>query len=100
VVALWEPVVAEVLKVQVSDTPVHLAGQITRTTSWFTPLFKRNFEIVVQSGSVSEIKVRCDRKYVFFRYDPTIRYSVSPQAGACTLELVGHEGTRFELIQS
>jgi hypothetical protein len=58
------------------------------------------FEIAVSSGRVSEIKLRCERQYVFFRYEPGVQYKVDGAGGTCGIELVGDPGTAFELIQS
>jgi hypothetical protein len=49
---------------------------------------------------VSEIKLRCEKQYVFFRYQPAVEYSVANRAGRCSMEVVGEPGTAFELIQS
>ncbi len=69
-------------------------------TAWHDNLFKKRFAIAVKSGAVSEIKLRCQRKYLLFHYEPDVQYSVGPQAGACAIEVVGNPGTTFDLTQS
>lgn len=50
-------------------------------------------------GEMAEIKLRCDKKYVFFHYYPEISYRTPQEYGDCQMELVGNPGTRFNLIQ-
>jgi len=68
--------------------------------SWNFLLFKKNFQIKVTEGRVVQIKLRCDKKYVFFAFDATLRYQVADQFGDCSVELIGDPKTSFELIQS
>ncbi len=42
---------------------------------------------------------RCQQRFVFFKFDPAIRYRVPPEYGNCGIEVVGDPGTQFELIQ-
>jgi TonB family protein len=83
-----------------SDEVVSLAEQIRKGTTWGGHLFKTHFSIAVASGAVSEIKLRCERQYLFFKYQPGVQYSVSTRSGSCGIEVVGAPGTTFELIQS
>ena len=53
----------------------------------------------VGHGAVSEIKLLCKKKFLFFKYQPDIQYTVSPNAGDCSIGVVGDPGTTFELIQ-
>jgi hypothetical protein len=94
------PLVAELEKRRTSGEATRLAGSIDKGTSWFNSLFTRNFEIQVHSGRVSELKLRCEKNYLFFTYEPGVRYTVKGRDGACRLEVVGETGTRFDLVQS
>ena len=51
------------------------------------------------SGHIAEIKLRCDKQYVFFPFDPEVN-RLANTAGACHLEVVGEAGSTFDLIQS
>jgi TonB family protein len=58
------------------------------------------FRAALTSGRIAEIKLRCAKKYVFFKYDPQVQYTIAPEYGACGMELVGDPGTQFTLTQS
>ena len=77
-----------------------IGGTIQNGSSWFYKLFKSRFQIAVRSGRLSEIKLRCDKKYIFFRYEADLQYKVGNKLGNCGMELVGEPGTTFDLIQS
>jgi len=57
------------------------------------------FSIVVASGAVKEIKLRCQKQYLFFRYQPGLEYSIGSKSDHCGIEVVGDPGTTFRLIQ-
>ena len=82
------------------DPQAIVDAQINTGTSWFYMLFKKRFQIAVTNGELAEIKLRCDKQYVFFRYEPDIQYRVSDRHGNCGVELVGAPGTKFSLVQS
>lgn len=96
----FQQAMAKVEALRTSDASYSVAGEINKGTSWFYTLFKNRFQIDVASGKVAEIKLRCDKQYVFFRYEPGVQYRVSDRYGSCGLELVGDPGTKFSLIQS
>ncbi len=83
-----------------TDRPVRLAAQVGSGASWFGQLFKDRFRIAVTSGRVAEIKLRCQKQYVFFRHREGAAYKIDPGSGTCGIEVTGDPGTRFELIQS
>jgi TonB family protein len=96
----WPPVIDEVRTLKTSDKAFRMKAEIGQGASWYGDLFRNRFEILVTSGQVSEIKLRCEKKYVFFRYEPNLRYTVDPRHGNCGIEIVGEPDTKFDLIQS
>jgi TonB family protein len=98
--AKLEPIIARVEALRTADSPYSIEGEIDKETSWFYTLFKNRFQIDVASGRLAEIKLRCDKQYVFFRYEPGVQYRISDKYGSCGLELVGDHGTKFSLVQS
>jgi hypothetical protein len=62
-------------------------------------LFRNRFSIAVKSGGVSEIKLRCERQYLFFRYEPGVQYSIGSKKDQCGIEVIGNPGTTFDLVQ-
>jgi hypothetical protein len=83
-----------------SDQSFRIAGQMDTGTRWQTVLLKNRFQIMVSSGHLSEIKLRCEKSYLFFRYEPGLEYKVEAHNGSCCMELIGEPGTRFDLVQS
>jgi TonB family protein len=100
VTAKWERPMEEVASLKTSDRPFLMKAHIEKGTSWYGKLYKNRFEIRVSSGQVSEIKLRCEKKYVFFPYEPDLQYTVDSRHGDCGIEVVGTPDTKFELIQS
>lgn len=98
-VAAWRPTMDQVSRLRESGPPVHFEAEIEKGNSWFDRLFRKNFEVVVLSGRVSEIKLRCEKKFIFFHYEPNVRYTVESQAGNCWVQVVGENGTKFGFVQ-
>jgi TonB family protein len=96
-----QPTMDQIIALRNSDKVVTTPGQIDPVIgNWTSRLLKSNFALRVAGGAVSEIKLRCKKQYVFFKFDPTVRYSVSSKAGECSIEVVGDPGTSFDLVQS
>jgi hypothetical protein len=98
--ARWEDPIRRIVALRADPRPYTVSGEFSRAPWWEFQLFTSRFQIEVDSGRVSEIKLRCDKKYVFFKYEPGVQYTVSEKYGACGMELVGDPGTKFRLIQS
>jgi TonB family protein len=94
-----EASVAEIRRLQQDGRVFAVRGRIDRGTSWYFVLLKRQFHIDEVRGEIAELKLRCDRDYVFFRYDPGMRYQTAEHSGACRLEVVGDPETSFRLVQ-
>ncbi|HEY5754277.1 MAG TPA: TonB family protein [Steroidobacter sp.] len=91
--------VDQIKLLQQKSSPYSVAGTIGDGSSWFITLFKKEFEIEVVSGKVAEIKLRCDKDYVLFRYEPEMHYKVADRLDKCQMEVIGDPGTAFKLIQ-
>lgn len=98
--ANWKKTVAMMETLRQDDHSYSVLGEIQSGTSWFFRLFKGRFKIIVRNGHLSEVKLRCDKKYVFFRYEADLQYSIGKKLSNCDMELVGEPGTRFDVIQS
>ena len=94
-----KPVIVQLETLRTDDRQYSVPGKLIDGT-WYLRLFKRHFRVVVSDGHVSDIKLRCDKRYVFFGFDPQLQYETASQYGKCSLELVGEPGTTFSLIQS
>jgi hypothetical protein len=97
--AAWRDSMTQLEQARASGKPFRYVNRLERA-SGFHPLFHSRFRITVAEGRIDEIKLRCERMYVQFPYDATIRYSVSPEKGECMLEVVGEVGTRYDIAES
>jgi TonB family protein len=95
----WQNSIDEIETLRTSDKAYAVAGDFGDQSSWFFELLKRRFQVEVASGSIAEIKLRCNRQYVFFHFDPTLQYTLAGNDTSCSMEMVGQPGTKFRLIQ-
>ncbi len=87
------------LAAQSGTQPVRQRVVIRNSHGWESVLYRNRFSIAVVSGAVSEIKLRCAQQYLFFKYEPDIVYSIGSKADRCDIEVVGDQGTTFDLVQ-
>ena len=92
--------VAQILALRDDERSYSVDSEFGDNTSWHYRLLKNRFHVNLRSGEIAEIKLRCDKKYVFFRYKPDMQYEISDKYGTCGIELVGNPGTAFTLVQS
>jgi TonB family protein len=97
-VAKMTPIMQELDKLRLDDREVAVSGEI-RNGSWFLQLFKPQFRIEVSDGHISDVKLRCQMRYLSFTFDPQLQYRVSGNSGDCETQLEGKEGTRFEFVE-
>jgi TonB family protein len=94
-----QPVVDRLRAAQAGDQRYRQPAVIPERQSWSSVLFRNRFNIVVEKGSISEIKLRCAQQYLFFKYEPGVQYSIGAKKDRCGIEVVGDPGTQFNLIQ-
>jgi TonB family protein len=90
----------EIRKLRDNEDAYTVPGELGERPSWYYELLKRRFQVEVTSGAIAEVKVRCDRQYLSFPFDPTQRYTIPGHNQSCWLELIGQPGTHFRLTQS
>jgi hypothetical protein len=61
---------------------------------------KKRFSILVTSGNIHEIKLRCEAKFALIPYTTDLNYTIPADYGSCHMELIGDSGTAFAVIQS
>lgn len=82
-----------------TDEKFRLTANLGERTSWWFGLFRNNFQVSVVEGKISELKLRCRKGYVFFRYDPELEYTIPEDRMPCRLEVLGDPGTEFSIVQ-
>jgi TonB family protein len=95
-----EPTIEQVERIRNGPAPYGMSGTIGENGSWSVHLFKSIFRAEVASGVISQVKLKCNRAFVSFSFDPQLQYEVQSKYGACELVLEGTPGTQFQLTQS
>jgi hypothetical protein len=75
-------------------------GVIGEHANWSYSLLKDEMTFHVLEGELAELKLRCDRRYVGFRFIPDSTFKIPESYGRCLLEVIGNPGTTFTLTQS
>ena len=99
VIAALQSVIDKLEALRADDRAYTVPGDFGERTSWSYNLFKDEFFIQDVQGDIAEIKLRCLADYVFFRFEPDIKYKVAGEKNRCHLQLVGNPGTTFTLTQ-
>ncbi len=97
--ALFRAAYEQLMAFKGNDDPYSVDAQLDELGSWYIELFKNSFYLDGLSGSVAELKLRCQRDYVFFAFESDIQYDISGGSGECSLEVIGEPGTTFTLVQ-
>jgi TonB family protein len=92
--------IENIAKLRTDDRSFAVEGELIDRTSWFHTLLKRKFRINVSSGQISQLQLRCERDFVFQRFEPGKQYETSSDNGTCELHVIGDRNTKFELVQS
>jgi hypothetical protein len=90
----------ELAELRDQHSPYGVPGKIDDRGSWTYLLFRNRVQLAVSGGHVSEIKLRCQKQYVLFRFQEGVEYTIDDEHGACNMEVLGDPGTEFQLIQS
>lgn len=99
VLAALERVVERLESLRADGRAYAVPGDFGDRASWSYNLFKDEFLIQDVEGHIAEIKLRCRTDFVFFRFEPGIKYRVADKDNRCHLQLVGNPGTTFTLTQ-
>lgn len=91
-------VIARLDAIRKDDSAYTVQGAI-EDGRWHLHLFKRHFQVRVNDGQVTDVKLRCDKHHYMFAFDPSLQYTLNSHAGDCSIELLGAPGTRFDFIQ-
>ncbi|MEM7365077.1 MAG: energy transducer TonB [Pseudomonadota bacterium] len=94
-----ERTVIAIEQLQNDDRSFSIQGAIPSGYSWFHQLLKNEFTLTNVEGDIAEIKLRCNAAYIFWRYEPDVRYHAEDANGRCRMEVLGDPGTTFTLVQ-
>ena len=82
------------------DTTFVVDGAIGEHSNWVYTLLKDEMTFHVLDGEIAELKLRCERRYVGFRFAADSIFKIPESYGNCELEVIGNPGTTFTLTQS
>ena len=99
VLAALETMVDRLERLRADDRAYSVPGDFGDLFSWSYSLFKDEFLFQDVDGEIEEIKLRCAKKYIFFRFNPDMKYTTNPDYQPCHLQLIGDPGTTFTLTQ-
>jgi TonB family protein len=91
-------IIEKLQQLRSNDSAYEVTGQMPEG-HWFLHLFKRHFQATVSEGFISQVKMRCEKHYVYFNFDPKLEYQIPSQYGNCSIELEGAPKTKFTLVQ-
>src|SRR5262249_10356866 len=97
--ARLKPVADQIEQLRTQPSAYEMSGAIAENGTWNVHLFRRGFRAEVISGHISDVKLKCTRGFVTFKFDPELQYTVQDKYGDCTLSLEGTPETRLRLIQ-
>jgi hypothetical protein len=98
IVANLKSIIEQLEKIRIDDTSYEVQGALTEGR-WYMHLFKTHFRAVISKGSISQVKLRCKRRFLSFNFDPGLQYEVRAKDGDCVLQFEGEPGTEFRLVQ-
>ena len=99
VLAVLQTGADKVETMRLDDGAYSVPGDFGDHFTWSYNLFKDEFLLEDVQGQIEEIKLRCAKDYVFFRFDPDIQYKTASDQQPCHMQLIGDPGTTFNLIQ-
>jgi TonB family protein len=97
--AQFQPLIDAAETLRSAEREFEVSGSLSEEGQWYLHLFKRRFRAVVNSGYISQVKLRCNKDYVYFAFDSRRSYEIPGDSSKCAIELDGAPGTHFKLIQ-
>ena len=74
-------------------------GETDKNGLWDIQLFKSGLYIDNLGNSISEFRLRCDKKYQFFTFQEGVDYQIPASWGSCNLEVLAAADIEFEVVQ-
>jgi len=89
----------KMLEIKNGDTAYAIPAKTNGNGFWSINLFKSNLSINNKGSTINELKLRCDKKYVFLAFKEGDQYEIPKSWGACHLQVLGAANSEFDLIQ-
>ena len=98
-VALLQATYQQLLALKESDQAYSLPLTVGSKGVQFLKLFKHHMYITELTGTVSELKLRCDTQYISLPAEVDFSYDIPPAWGDCSLQILGDPDSTFILVQ-
>lgn len=96
---LMEPSYQQLVELKSNQDAFELEATTNKNGFWSINLFKSGFAINEADGVLNEVKLRCDKKFVFFPIEVNEEYSIPDSFGKCYLQLLGGADVKFKFVQ-
>ena len=94
-----KPTVDQLIVLKSDDRGYRVSRQIDASEFWSIDLFKQAFYFENISGQLDELKLRCQKKYMFFSVSTDQQYNVPESWGQCSLQVQGTPDSTFDFVQ-
>ena len=91
--------VEQIHKLAVEDSGYSIKAKTDHNGEWQIQLFKAGFYINGLGNRISEIRLRCDKKFQFFQYKEDVTYQVPRSWGKCNVQVLASANIDFEFGQ-
>jgi TonB family protein len=95
----FKGVLEQIQKVRSDGSSYDVKIQISESGSYNISLFKHHFRIAVDRGGISQVKLRCQKHFASFDFNPALEYEYSSKDGDCSMEVIGAPGSQFTVTQ-
>ena len=98
-VEAFTPAITQIQNLKSNNSAYTLQGKTGLDGLWHITLMKRGLFIDNLGNSITEFRLRCDRKFQHFPFQEDSEYQIPESWGDCNLEVSGAAETNFEVTQ-
>ena len=96
----YRDILSQIEDLKSADVAFAMTESLSNRGTRNLELFKNVFYFDQIQGSIEQIKLRCQQKFLSFEFNIEHSYAVEPSYGDCKLEIIGDPNTTFNLVQS
>ena len=96
----YRNVLSQIEDIKSGDAAFAMAESLSNRGTRNLELFKSTFYFDQVQGSIEQIKLRCQQKFLSFTFNIENSYSIPSSYGICKMEIIGDPNTTFSLVQS
>ena len=96
----YRNVLSQIEDIKSGDAAFAMTESLSNRGTRNLELFKSTFYFDQVQGSIEQIKLRCQQKFLSFTFNIENSYSIPSSYGICKMEIIGDPNTTFSLVQS